>query len=204
MKQALLTTLRNRKTSRPQFRIATEQIGMILATEASEYVPMHSVAIQTPLTDTTGSSIQGGIVIIPILRAGLALLPPFMEMYPYAKVGFIGIKRNEENAEPHLYYQNIPIINETDTVIVIDPMIATGGSGEMAIQMLKQTGASYERLIYVGIVATKEGISKIHALSSSIKIVVAQVDPILNEMKYIVPGLGDFGDRFFGTEGEYV
>lgn len=204
MKQALLTTLRNQQTSRPQFRIATEQIGMILATEAAVHVPISKIPIKTPMAPTEGQAILGGIVLVPILRAGLAMMGPFMEFYPYAKVGFIGIKRDEETAEPYLYYSNLPKIEPNDTVIVVDPMIATGGSGEMAIKLLIDAGANIDRFVYVGIIAAQEGIDKIKQISPKIKITVAQIDPILDENKYIIPGLGDFGDRYFGTEGEYV
>lgn len=202
MKQALLTTLRNRQTNRAQFRTAADQIGLILASEAANHIPMTSIHIRTPLADTSGQAIQGKIVLVPILRAGLALLPPFLEIYPYAKVGLIGIKRNEDTANPELYYKNLPTINPDDTVIVIDPMIATGGSGEMAIHLLQKAGAKLENIIYAGVIATKEGVTKIQNISPHINIVVAQIDPVLNEQKFIVPGLGDFGDRFFGTEGE--
>lgn len=204
MKQALLTTLRNQQTSRQQFRIATEQIGMILATEAAVHVPMKNVPIRTPMTATEGQIIQGGIVLVPILRAGLAMLGPFMEFFPYAKVGFIGIKRDEDTAEPHLYYSNLPKIEKDDTVIIVDPMIATGGSGELAISQLLKAGANIERLVYVGIIAAQDGIDKLKQDHPQIKITVAQVDPVLDTNKYIIPGLGDFGDRYFGTEGEYV
>lgn len=202
MKQALLTILRNEATKRPEYRLATQHLAMLLAAEVADHIPTEPVKIKTPVTETIGQQQKGGVVLVPILRAGLALLGPFMDLFPYSKVGFIGIRRDEKTAAPHLYYHNLPKINFTDTPIVLDPMIATGGSGELAVNLLVGTGADISRLVFAGVIGSRDGIERIQRMHPHIKIIVAGIDPELSPAKMIVPGLGDFGDRYFGTETE--
>jgi len=147
-----------------------------------------------------GEGIAGELIIVPILRAGLAMLPSFLHFYPEASVGFLGMRRNEETKEPNLYYENLPPFQQNSSVIVIDPMIATGGSGILALEKIKQKGIPEERIIYVGILAATEGIERVKGLFPKVHLVIGQIDPHLDQNAFIVPGLGDFGDRYFGTE----
>lgn len=174
------TILRNRKSSTKDFRKATHEVAKVLAKEVANYVP------------------KKRIVLIPILRAGLALLPTFLEKFPSASVGFIGLKRNEKTLKPKAYYQNIPKISKSDTVIVLDPMLATGGSAVAGISTLIKAGAREENIIFVGVISAPEGIIKLQKNFPLVQILCAEYDKKLDKKGYIVPGLGDFGDRYFG------
>lgn len=200
MKETLITTLRDKNTSRLNFRHVTEQISLILASEAGQLLPKSLKKVQTPLTETEGKQITNELVIIPILRAGLAMLPSFLRFYPDASVGFFGMRRDEETKHPHLYYENLPKLSPNQNVIIIDPMIATGGSGILALKKLLGYNVPEESIIYVGIVAAPEGIANIQKLVPKAKLVVGHTDHHLNDEAFIVPGIGDFGDRYFGTE----
>ena len=127
------------------------------------------------------------------------MLPPFLKFFENTKVGFIGLKRDEATAIPKMYYKNLPKISKTDDVIILDPMIATGGSGSKAIEILKENGVAEEKIIFVAIICATPGIEKIKKEHPKVKIICAQEDKELNKVYFIVPGLGDFGDRFFGT-----
>ncbi len=200
MKETLLTTLRDSGTSRKEFRDASEQLSLLLAAEASIHVDRKAIEVKTPIQMTTGEVLAGEVMVVPILRAGLAMLSPFLKVFPYASVGFFGMWRDEESKIPHQYYQKIPRILENQTVILIDPMIATGGSGAYALEKLIEKGIPEEKIVYVGIIAAPEGIKRIEKDFPKVKIVVAKVDDHLNEKAFIVPGIGDFGDRYFGTD----
>jgi uracil phosphoribosyltransferase len=199
MKKTILSLLRDKNTTTEVFRKSADQIGTWLAFQASELIEKEQVALETPVAKTTGYQIKKDIVLLPVLRAGIALLNPFMRLFPSSKVGFIGIRRDEETALPSLYYKNIPSIAPSDMVIILDPMIATGGSGGVVIKMLKELKVHEEQIIYAGVVAAPEGLSAIQELAPKMKVISAEVDEKLNDKKYIVPGLGDFGDRYFGT-----
>jgi uracil phosphoribosyltransferase len=200
MKEVLITILRNTHTRRGEFRQVTEQLSLILASEASQHVQKVPEPVQTPLAMTTGQKLPEDVVIVPILRAGLAMLPAFLRIFPQAKVGFLGMRRDEVTKHPHLYYKNIPPISSNQNVILIDPIIATGGSGSLALQELIKMGADESKIIYVGIVSAPEGIKTVKDTCPHIKLVVGVVDQCLNKDAFIVPGIGDFGDRYFGTE----
>ena len=200
MKETLLTTLRDRSTTRQAFRHVTDQISLVLAGEAGQYLEKTDKTITTPLEETKGKQLAGDLVIIPILRAGLAMLPSFLRFFPEASVGFLGMRRDEETKEPHLYYENLPTLKNGSAVMVIDPMIATGGSGILAIEKIKSKGISENQIFYVGILAAQEGIERVKKAFPEIRIVIGHIDPILNQDAFIVPGLGDFGDRYFGTD----
>lgn len=202
MKKALLTTLRDKTTSRDDFRLATEQISMLLAGEAGIYLRRNPVKIATPLVETEGERVSEDIVVIPILRAGLAMLPAFLRYYPHAAVGFFGMRRDEVTKKPHLYYSNIPRLKPDTNVILIDPMIATGGSGILALEKVLSAGVKQENIIYVGIIAAPEGLAAISRQAPAAHFIVAARDEKLNADAFIVPGIGDFGDRYFGTEQE--
>lgn len=199
MKKSLLTTLRDKHTSSHGFRHATEQLSHLLAGEAGQHVKTIKTTVSTPLMATEGEKLTEKLVIAPILRAGLAMLPAFLRFFPDASVGFFGMRRDEITKKPHLYYQNLPPLSPDHTVIIIDPMIATGGSGALALNVLQEKGVPSENIIYVGIVAAPEGIKKIQATAPKMQLVVAHIDDTLNNDAFIVPGIGDFGDRYFGT-----
>jgi uracil phosphoribosyltransferase len=200
MKHSLLTMLRDTHTPRHQFRHSTEKLSFLLAGEAGNYIHSNKIRVKTPLEETTGELLSDKIVIIPILRAGLAMLPAFLRFYPDATVGFLGMRRDEITKNPHLYYENLPMLSPEHSVIIIDPMIATGGSGALALQKILNHKVPEKNIIYVGIVAAPEGISKIKQIAPNLNLVVAHIDEKLNKDAFIVPGIGDFGDRYFGTE----
>jgi len=199
MKELLLTILRDKKTSRAQFRHTTAQLAHVLAYEAAELLPHKEVNIETPISTYTGTKIAHSIVLIPILRSGLALLPGFLEFFIDAGVGCIGLKRDEETAKPRLYYCNLPPIGGKDNIIILDPMIATGGSGAAAIQILKDKGIKEENMLFMAVIASQAGVDHLKSQFPKLKVVVPAIDKTLNAQFFIEPGLGDFGDRYFGT-----
>ena len=199
MKELLLTILRNKETSRAQFRHTTAQLTHVLAYEAAELLPRKKVKIETPVSAYEGEVIAHSVVLIPILRSGLALLPGFLEYFTNAGVGCIGLKRDEETAKPRLYYSNLPPIGRENSVIILDPMIATGGSGSAAIQILKDKGIKEENMLFMAIIASQQGVDHIEQQFPKLKVVVPAIDETLNAQFFIEPGLGDFGDRYFGT-----
>jgi uracil phosphoribosyltransferase len=202
MKQTLVTTLRNKKTSLSDFRKATESLAFLLANKASKHLEKQNIIIETPITKTTGTKLKNDIILVPVLRAGLSLVSPFMHFFKdkETKVGFIGARRNEETAIASIYYQHLPQISEYDDVIILETMLATAGTASLAIDILKKAGAKENKIIFVAILASKEGIKVLSDKYPEVKIVIAETDPTLNDKKYIVPGLGDFGDRFYGTD----
>lgn len=199
MKDALLTILRDKNTETADFRKAADDLALILAGEAAEFLPKEKFTMQTPLAKTAGYRIKNKVVLVPILRAGLALLPAFLKTFSDAKVGFVGLKRDEKTFKSHLYYKNIPKISKNDIVVILDPMLATGGSLVEAIKILLSAGAKEEKIIYIGVVSAPEGIKNLKKNFPKIKTVIAARDQKLNKQKYILPGLGDFGDRYFSS-----
>jgi len=200
MKDALLTILRNKNTPMNQFRQASEKLGFVLANEVSQYLEKETITIETPLAKTEGVAFKNNIVLVPILRSGIALLNPFLQFFQSATVGFVGLQRDEKTAIAELYYYKMPLLTYSDDVVLLDPMIATGGSAIDALKILKERGAREEKIIFAAVVAATEGIEQVKNEFPKIKIIIPTVDKKLNEKKFIVPGLGDFGDRFFGTE----
>jgi len=201
IKEILMTILRNKETSMSAFRTAADKLALVLAQEAADHLESNNIPITTPLnTQANGIALQNNIVLIPILRSGLALLPAFLNFYPQAKVGFVGLKRDEETAIAHLYYKNIPSIGKNDQVIVLDPMLATGGSTAATLKILTNLGIKEEQILFVGIICATEGLETVKKEFPKIKAIIVAHDQELNNKKYIVPGLGDFGDRYFGTE----
>jgi uracil phosphoribosyltransferase len=197
MRESLLTLLLDEKTPVETFRQASHQMAALLAAEASVLVSEDPKIVKTPVGQAEGASISQRVILVPILRAGLALLPAFISFFPHAPIGFIGIRREETTAKPHLYYENIPALKPTDLVLILDPMIATAGSALLAIDHLIKKGAS--QLALIGIVGSREGLEKIEIEHPDLTVIVAAEDPELSNRKFIVPGLGDFGDRFFGN-----
>lgn len=199
MKKSLLTILRDKRTGTAAFRRAAHTVSGLLALETFQYITEQTKPITTPVGKTTGYYPKQHIVLVPVLRAGLALLPAFLHYFEDARVGFVGFKRDETTAEAHEYYRNIPKITSKDIVILLDPMIATGGSSIKATEAILKAGAKQESIIAVFLVSAPEGIAAFKKEFPRIKIVIGTEDERLNSKKYIVPGLGDFGDRYFGT-----
>ncbi len=199
MKNTLLTVLRDKNTSLEMFRCASHRLGSVLAAEVAQKLHEKAKPIETPLCPMQGAELAANILLIPILRAGMALLPPFLSLFPKASVGFFGIKRDEATAKPIEYYENIPPFSAHDTLIILDPMIATGGSAHVAVKKLLSKGAQMSQIHLVGVIGATEGIAFLHRQHPGLPIIVAGIDHELNAHKFIVPGLGDFGDRYFGT-----
>ncbi len=203
MKQAetyLLSLLRNKDTDRATFRRTARKLSELLALRALEAVAMKEVSIETTLAKTTGLTLKDRIVIIPILRAGISMLEPFLSIFPDAAVGIVGLQRDKATAKADWYYENIPPLTTDDQIIIIDPMIATGGTGYATLAMLKGKGAHLDKALYMSMVSAPEGIAVINHAFPHVQIITAATDTHLNDKKFIVPGLGDYGDRYFGTE----
>lgn len=199
MKEALLTKLRDKKTPLLEFRTASLALADLLAAEAATAVPTKRVILDTPLSSAAGVVPLGRVVLISILRSGLALLPAFLKLFPDAPIGFFGIRRDEKTAEPYLYYENIPPLLPTDHVFLLDPMLATGGSSTLALEKIAAR-VSVNQVTLVGMLSASAGIVHIKKRFPVVRVIVAAEDPELNTQSYIVPGLGDFGDRFFGNQ----
>ena len=200
MKDILVSILRQHDVTPAQYREATEKLGAILAYEAAQILGRKKIDVQTPLEKTEGSDLINDVVLVPVLRSGLALLPPFLHLFENAKIGLIGLKRNEQTAIPNEYYQNLPKIDPNEDVIVLEPMIATGGSAAKALNILREHGVRDEKLVLVSVIASPEGLKFVQTAVPKLRIVLAQLDRGLNAQKFILPGLGDFGDRYFRTE----
>lgn len=192
-----LAVLRDRSTTPEAFRGAMQRLGALLFAEASRDWATSIHQIETPLAETAGAFLTRPVVMVPILRAGLGLLDPMLALYPAASVGHIGLYRNEETLRPISYYTRLPVETREAQVLLLDPMLATGHSACAAISKLKTHGAAWIQFICV--VACHEGIRELHAAHPEVQIITAAVDPELNSVGYIVPGLGDAGDRYFGT-----
>ena len=192
-----LSTLRNKHTPNPLFRATLERISEVMAVEICRTFPLDSFDYETPLEATTGYKFRESFLIAPVLRAGLGLQNGFLKFLPNATVSHIGISRDHKTHEPHFYYSNIPAHIETLHCIVLDPMLATGGSATMATTMLKEKGA--KKLTLVSVVAAPEGVKYFSEHHPDVQIFTAALDRELNANKYILPGLGDAGDRIFGT-----
>lgn len=194
-----ISILRDVNTGSNEFRSIIKEIAMILAYEASKDLELEEYEVETPITKTTGYKLSGKkLGIVPILRAGLGMVDGVLEVFPAAKIGHIGMYRNEETLKPVEYYSKLPLDVDKRDIIVIDPMLATGGSACDAIENLKAKGCNSIRLL--SIIAAPEGIKKLSETHPDVNITVAQLDEGLNENSYIVPGLGDAGDRLFGTK----
>lgn len=192
----LLAQLRSQETAPPVFRTLAKRLALTLALEAIRDLPTTEVVVRTPLEETTGR-VLGDLVAVPILRAGLGMLEAVTELFPEVAVGYIGLERDEASLEPQSYYRKLPPVQRRH-VLVLDPMLATGGSGSAATSAVKEGGPASIR--FVCVVAAPEGIRRMEADHPDVPIFTAAIDRQLNERGYIVPGLGDFGDRLFGTE----
>ncbi|MBQ0010421.1 MAG: uracil phosphoribosyltransferase [Ruminococcus sp.] len=197
--QHKLTYMRKTDTGSKDFRTLLNEISVLMGYEVTRDLPLEDCEIETPITKMTGKVISGRkLAVIPILRAGLGMVDGLLELVPVAKVGHIGLYRDPETHKPVEYYCKLPSDIEERIVIVVDPMLATGGSASDAITMLKARGCNNIRLMCL--VSVPEGIAKVQADHPDVDIYTAAVDDHLNENAYIVPGLGDAGDRIFGTK----
>ena len=192
----LLTILRDKETSPPQFRQIAERLGYLLVAEALSDMATDEIAIETPLETTTGTQLRRPVVAVAVLRAGLGLLHSVLTLVPDATIGFAGVQRNEETAEPMEYYTKFPELSAA-RVLILEPMLATGGSLSWAIDKVKENGA--KDIVAVCVVAAPEGVSVIEETHPDVRVVAAALDRELNPNFYIAPGLGDMGDRLFGT-----
>jgi uracil phosphoribosyltransferase len=195
--QHKLTYLRDRDTGIRAFRALLYQIAGLMVYEATRAFPTVRIAVQTPMEETAGLRLQGKITVVPVLRAGLGMAEGILEMMPEARVGHLGIYRDERTLQPVAYLKRLPKDLNAGPVLLVDPMLATGGSSAAAVTTLRQSGATDLRLICL--VASPEGIARIHAEHPGVPIYTAAIDRQLNEKGYILPGLGDAGDRLYGT-----
>ena len=194
-----LTMIRDKKTGTNEFRAIVEEIAMMIGYEALKDLELDEVEIETPLEKAMCPVIAGKKpAIVPILRAGLGMVGGLLKLMPAAKVGHIGMYRDEETFEPHEYFCKLPSPIEQRRIYVVDPMLATGGSAVDAIKLIKQRGG--KDISFLCVIAAPEGVEKLHKEHPDVKIFVGNLDRQLNEHAYICPGLGDAGDRIFGTK----
>jgi len=192
-----VTILRDVNTHTELFRAALQRVSNILAAEISKNFSLTEIDIETPLEKTKGARLTHNVILVPVLRAGLGMVNGFLQIIPEAKVGHIGLQRDEETLKPVEYYYKVPKNLDTAEVVLLDPMLATGGSAAEALKYLKNRGA--QKLFFACLVAAPKGVEKIQTEHPDVKIFAAALDRELNNKGYILPGLGDAGDRTFGT-----
>ncbi len=192
-----LRALRDRGTQPDEFRRLARRVSLLLVAEATRDLPTETVAVETPLETASVRRVAARVVAVPVLRAGLGMLEAFLELVPRAQVGYFGLERNEQTAQARRYYEKVPKDLGNAIVYLLDPMLATGGSAAMAVDGLRGLGARQVRLL--SIVAAPEGVAHLRESAPGTLIYAAALDRELNDKKYILPGLGDFGDRLYGT-----
>jgi uracil phosphoribosyltransferase len=195
--QHYLTILRDRATKASEFRRCCKGITEVIMVEAARSLSVDYLDVTTPMEVTQGARLSAGVVFVPILRAGLGMLDPAMNIIPGSSVGYIGLERDEATAKASCYYSKMPDLSASSQVFVLDPMLATGGSAAQCVQQVKAHGA--KRVQMICIIAAPEGIAAFEAEHPDVPVVAGKVDRQLNDQKYILPGLGDFGDRLFNT-----
>lgn len=192
-----VTILRDKDTDSEIFRAALQRVSNILAVELSKEFKLTEIEVETPLEKSRGAKLANDVILVPVLRAGLGMVNGFLQIIPEAKVGHIGLQRNEKTLKPVEYYYKVPKNLESAEVVLLDPMLATGGSASEALKYLKKRGA--KKLAFACLVAAPAGVEKINSEHPDVKIFTAALDRELNSKGYILPGLGDAGDRTFGT-----
>lgn len=192
----ILTHLRDRTTKPATFRTLAYQVSLLLALEATRDLATRPQPIETPLEKATGTVLARGLVVVPILRAGLGMVQPFTDLFPDVSVGYVGFERDHATAVARRYYCKLPPLAGR-RVLCVDPMLATGGSAAQALSILKKEGAT--ELALVCIVSAPEGVAAVETAHPDVRIYAGALDRALDERKYILPGLGDFGDRLYGT-----
>ena len=198
MKEVLLSVLRNKNTGTADFRRASDQLAHLISAETLAKLSTSVRGIETPVGSSDGASGPKDVMFVPIVRAALAILPAFIELVPAAPVAFLGIERDESTALPNIYYRKFPRYLP-EKAVIIDPMLATGGSAVMAVEILVGQGLRLENIYFTCVVAAQFGLDALAGKIPRSNITVAAIDPDLNDKKYIVPGLGDYGDRYYGT-----
>jgi uracil phosphoribosyltransferase len=193
----IMARLRDRRTSSEDYRALTYRISTFLVAEATRNLPTREVEVETPLETTEVRRLDSRVVAVPVLRAGIGMLQAFVDLVPGTEVGYFGLQRDEETAQARCYYEKVPADLGEAVVYLLDPMLATGGSAAMAVEGLLARGARDVRLVVI--VAAPEGVEQISLRAPGTEIFTASLDRGLNDRKYIVPGLGDFGDRLYGT-----
>ena len=197
--QHKISMLRKKTTGTNEFRTLVEEIATLMGYEALRDLPLEDVEVETPIETCMTPMLAGKkLAIVPILRAGLGMVNGVLSLVPSAKIGHIGLYRDEETHEPHEYFCKLPNPIEQRTIVVTDPMLATGGSAVAAIDFIKQHGGKHIK--FMCIIAAPEGVKKLHEAHPDVQIYVGHLDRELNETAYICPGLGDAGDRIFGTK----
>jgi len=192
-----LTRLRDKRTEPQEFRRVMNEVTSLMVYEATRSLRSRQLEVETPLETTTGSRLELDVILVPILRAGLGMLGSVLEMVPNCRVGFVGVKRDETTLQPKCYHQSLPPNLANFEILLIDPMLATGGSAVAALDLLVEEGARQIRL--VNLLATPDGIDRVQKHHPGVRIYTAAIDRQLNPRGYILPGLGDAGDRLFGT-----
>ena len=194
-----LTILRNKKTTNSLFRQTMNEISYLIAAEVLKYIKFNNISIITPIKKTTGKTLSQSVVLVPILRAGLGLVEGFINLLPDAEKGHIGLYRNEETYKPVEYLCKLPRIRNK-LFLVLDPMLATGNSSVEAVNLLKRSGIKISNIMFISLLAAPEGLKNIQKTHSNLKIFTVSIEHGLNKSKFIVPGLGDAGDRYMGTQ----
>lgn len=195
--QHYLTILRDRTTTASEFRRCCKGMTEVIMVEAAKLLSLDPVKVETPLETTDGAQLSPGVVFVPILRAGLGMLDPAMGIIPGSSVGYIGLERDETTAEASCYYAKMPDLSSSSQVFVLDPMLATGGSAAQCVEQIKAHGAKHVNMVCI--IAAPEGIAAFEAAHPDVPIIAGKIDRELNDQRYILPGLGDFGDRLFNT-----
>ncbi len=193
-----MSIIRNKKTDVKEFRQTVSEIGSLMAYEVTKNLDLKEITIETPICETKCETLAKDVVVVPIMRAGMGMVDGFIELIPEAKVGHIGVYRDEKTLEPHTYYEKFPENMEEATVLLVDPMLATGGSAIAAIDILKKYGC--KEITYIGLVGAPFGVEALTKAHPDVTIYLGALDEKINDKGYIVPGLGDCGDRIFGTK----
>lgn len=198
--RALMTQLRDKNSTTEKFREAANRLTELLVHRVIEYLPSYSITIETPLESYQGEKLQGRVEFVSIMRSGDALLDTFSKHFPESVISKVLVQRNEETAEPDFKYMKLsPTLAKCTTVIITEPMIATGGTLTLVVDLLKEKGVQEKNIVIASVLAAPEGLAILNERFPEIKVVVIAIDEKLNEKKFIVPGLGDFGNRYFGT-----
>jgi uracil phosphoribosyltransferase len=192
-----ITIIRDERTSHRQFRATLAQIAGLMVYEVTRSFETETFAVRTPLVETTGYRVRGVITLVPVLRAGLGMIDGILDIMPEARVGHLGMARDEQTLEPKTYLSKLPRDLDAGPVVLVDPMLATGGSASAAVRLLREAGAVDLRMI--SLVAAPEGVARLRRDHPDLRVYAAALDERLNEKGYILPGLGDAGDRMYGT-----
>lgn len=195
-----VTRLRNKETRPSEFRNLVRRLATLMAYEATKDLQVKPHSVETPLTTAAGSQVVGRIGLVPILRAGLGMVDPVLDLLPMAEVWHLGLYRDEDTAQPVRYYDKLPAKRPVDVAMIVDPMLATGGSVAAALMTLREWGVPQVKVL--SLIASQEGVDMVASQFPEAQIYVCQIDPELNDRKFIVPGLGDAGDRIFNTVAE--